>query len=291
MLYERDNMSSMSPRKEMFLTFIIIILFLAFFGAILLASGWIQEKDPDRDQDNEGPTTANDLPNDNITNNDDHSDSEDPILDHDESEIILEIIVADDDVRTREKVNYSVENAPYGSNITWDMGDGNVTYGEKIIHSYDISSYYIINVTAIWGNKFAKTSTELGVKNRDGSMIYSSISKKIGIIGQIGVSIGTDIMKGISIPEVIVTLELYNFTGSAYIGVSILERYDNDYRNGSLRNDSIEGRMEEYSISWEITSEELGSYENIFECFVNCWLEWTSTLGYVEYEMDFRINY
>lgn len=284
-------MSRLSPRKKVAIFFIIVLLIFTFCSTIILTSNWLQDNDSDQNQDDEDLITPNDL-HENIPNyNDDNSDSENPILNPDDSEITLEIVVDDYDVRTREEVNFTVKNAPNGSNITWDMGDGTITYGEKITHSYGISSYYMINVTAIWDDKFAKTSIELGVKNRDGFVIYRGTSKKVGIVGQLAVSIGTDMWKGISTPYVIVALKVYNFTGNADIGVSVTKENDIEYWNGEIRNESIEGRMEEYSISWEITSKELESYENFFEYYIKCWLEWTSSIGYVEYYVDISINY
>ncbi|MFO8051033.1 MAG: hypothetical protein R6V01_04965 [Thermoplasmatota archaeon] len=139
---------------------IIILIVTAFFGYIILQGNTMQMNDNGNNEDN----LVDDRNNDGISTDDQEpidkeEDDQEPV---DEvlydSGIVMDIEVHDDDVRTKEKLRFTVDNVPDNSNITWEMGDNCTLYGHEVIHEYRYSAYYHINVTAIWDDQYSTGS-------------------------------------------------------------------------------------------------------------------------------------
>lgn len=271
---------------------IIILIVTAFFGYIILQGNTMQMNDNGNNEDN----LVDDRNNDGISTDDQEpidkeEDDQEPV---DEvlydSGIVMDIEVHDDDVRTKEKLRFTVDNVPDNSNITWEMGDNCTLYGHEVIHEYRYSAYYHINVTAIWDDQYSTGSIQLGVKNRDGVSGYRSTSEKL-LIGDPTERVGVGIQKGISIPDMEVSLRLSNLTGDLDIGVTIYELTEEFKEIDELRREKTEGKLSEHLFTWNISKEELSDHENIWNYTIYCWLEWTSYFGYVEWDVKFILRY
>lgn len=209
-----------------------------------------------------------------------------------ESEITLEIIVDGDDIRSYDRINYTVTNAPYGSNITWEMGDGTILYGEKVQHFYRSSDYYQINVTAIWDDEFSIGTRTVPVKNRDEDNYSLGYSSTRLILGSLGYSIGIVVEKGITIPDVYITIKLVNLTGRLEIGTSVVDGNDRENKKTYvIEQEEVEGINSDLSFDFIISKEELIQYEDIRPYSPSGFLYWAGLVGHVEFEVSFIVNF
>lgn len=253
----------------------------------------------DRKTDNEN----NESDDDNDTNNEENNEVEneeeieqdqdvEEIIDYKDSGIILEIIVDDEDIRAYDRVNYSVLNAPSGSNITWEMGDGTILYGMKVLFFHRSSNYFQVNVTAKWDDQFAYGTKNIPVKNQDWiDYQMSGIADLKVIIGPIGMRSGPVINSGISIPRVEVELLIWNVTRDIEVGFCIMDRNEEGHNEviEVLNSETVKGMWNEAHFEWEYSEVLLENYESIRPYSVAFLYEWVNNSGHAEYECMMNI--
>jgi PKD repeat protein len=79
----------------------------------------------------------------------------------------LEFTIDNQDVRELDSFNITISNLPGGANVSWDFGDGNISYNQIGSHEYELPGYYTIFVEATWDGGSGNGTFEIGIKNRD----------------------------------------------------------------------------------------------------------------------------
>lgn len=253
----------------------------------------------DRKTDNENIEPDNHNDTNNVDNNEvddeeevEQEQYEEVTIDYKDSGIILEIIMDDEDIRAYDRVNYSVPNAPSGSNITWEMGDGTVLYGMKVLYFHRSSDYFQVNVTAKWDDLFAFGTQEVAVKNQDWDFsIYSKTTYTV--VGLKASSGGPVINKGISYPEVIMEMEFINLTGRIEFGVEVVLNSDQEppHERQELVIESLVGKWDNYTFEWAFSPEIMSQFEQSRPYTISCFYRWVGAVGHTEYLFSWLIYF
>ncbi len=253
----------------------------------------------DRKTDNENiePDNHNDTNNEDKNEVDDEEEveqeqDEEESIDYKDSGIILEIIMDDEDIRAYDRVNYSVPNAPSGSNITWEMGDGTVLYGMKVLYFHRSSNYFQINVTAFWEDEFAFGTEIVTVKNQD--WINWSISGTADlklVIGYLGFKTGPDMNPGITVPRVEVELLIWNVTREIEVGFCIMDKNDEGHNEiiEVLNSETVEGMWNEAHFEWEYSSDQMEKFESIRPYTFSFYYDLVNHSGHAEWKCIFNV--
>jgi hypothetical protein len=265
------------------------------------------DEDVTSDYDNKSETNPDDK--NDLTDVDDNNDSNDddgeiPVnykwveiidsedLTRNDYEMILLYKDDNDDLRTYEPIIFYLKNVPENSNVTWDFGDNNITYGYEINHLYSFSDYYRITVTVRWSNEYKTDSLDISVKNHD---IYSAGHSTISLRDPIKrrAHTGLGIREGITVPEAVINLELRNLTGEFIVGVDIFDESESgpDEEIGELRSETVNGIKDEYTFSWKVSFDELEEFEANRPYSLGYFIENQNYLDYVEFTGEIYIYF
>ena len=259
----------------------------------------LSNNDKSSDDDKNQDTIINDSDSDqdpvDSKNNDTPPQDEDPIIDLIDSRMILDIQIEDfNDIRTYERINYSVLNAPKESNITWEMGDNTFLYGEKVNYYYRTSNYFELNVTAVWDGKFALGTIIVPVKNRDWeNFSVSGIADYKMIMGIAGMSLGPNIPNGITVPNIEVKMSIWNVTRDIEIGFKVRVWNDEDRLEDVevLNSEIVEGKINEAYFEWEYSSDLMEKFEEFRPYSVQFFYQWVHFTGHANYYFEINIYF
>ena len=165
----------------------------------------------------------------------------------------LEISTDVDDPRVGFMINFSIMNPPKNANISWNLGDGNISYDNVVMHYYDRPGYYSIHVEAVWENGRGNATIEIGVKNND----YSD-NREVGVVRElqrylgIGYSLSYAFQPGINEPSLMVEIVLTNAIGSIEFHIEAQYEYEHGYEWETLYSESTMATYQTLTFRQEI---------------------------------------
>ncbi len=134
----------------------------------------------------------------------------------------LNIFIEERDIRVGIVFNISIENIPDDCNAIWDMGDGNISFGQSIEHSYYESGIFQINVEAKWKDHIGNKTIEISVKNADLIREQSYPGHyDIRLRSQSGRGIFVPIESGITIPSIEIFINISLASGDIGARVTV----------------------------------------------------------------------
>ena len=165
----------------------------------------------------------------------------------------LNILLDNTDIRVGNTINFTIENLPNNSNITWNLGDGNYSSNEITSHIYSKPGYYLIQVDAFWKNGKGNGSIEIGVKNVDyynhGS---GDVVRDLRIGSGTGRSMGHSFVPGISEPYYKLDIVLFNVIGIIEYYIYVDYEYDYGWEWNTMFSERTTASYETLSIQKEI---------------------------------------
>lgn len=144
------------------------------------------------------------------------------IIEDEQINIKVDIIVKDEDLRVETPILLTISNYTNDMNVSWDLGDGNFSYGKSIYYSYSVSDYYNITAIVRLNSHMITTNTTIGVKNLD-EIVEGEIPMQICLRPFMSWEAGMiNIIKpGISIPTVKVDIFIPSATGNVGVKIAI----------------------------------------------------------------------
>jgi len=113
---------------------------------------------------------------------------------------------------------FSVENIDNDVNVTWDLGDGNVSYGKTIKHRYQRSDYFDVICRVDYGKSEVSSNITISVVNMNYYSNYNGNSIiNINPISSKTIEGSAFIFEGISEPIIFVNITINNCYGSLEI--------------------------------------------------------------------------
>ncbi len=239
-----------------------------------------QKQDPNENGDN------------NILNTDEAEPDIVSSIDHKKTETNSDfnpvIIVNNDDIRTHTTYEFSIDDTPNNSNITWDFDDGIILYGRNVSHRYTVSDYYTIEVKITWESSSAESELSVDVRNADTVTGLVADINRI-IVGYSGFGLGAEIQKGITIPESDVYLNLSQLTCDLSVTIGLFDNESNEII--ILITDSIIGQKLTLNKYWHITGDMIEPFDEFRPMFLNLRINCDDYVGHAICEFTIILTY
>jgi PKD repeat protein len=191
-----------------------------------------------------------------------------------ERSITLSIQVSNDNPRVDDIIYFNITNAPSGSNFTWDLGDGNISYGESISHTFTQSAYYEIAVTGTWENGNGFGNTTLGIKNEN-SRRHQTYTRFINLrpLWIEGHAQMVEIQKGISKPEIYTEVRISDIFGKLWIEIYLRFYTDEThFEDEVIETIDVPQYTSEFNFN-KMYYDELPDKDVEYEFFTEVWLQ------------------
>jgi len=175
----------------------------------------------------------------------------------------LTIAIDKEDIRVNEIFNASLSQNMKNCNITWDFNDGNISYGQKVSHTYSCSNKYEIKVTISSSTDKNIVKTSIMVRNQDEMISFSWGSVRNYRLGTTKIyPIGSEVYPGISKPTLRFEISFKNAFGNYRILLELI----NDRTGESTNVFSENHRWTFEDVDLEYTFNE-GEYPELDETY------------------------
>ncbi len=156
----------------------------------------------------------------------------------------FEIFHIGEKIRTGEELILFIEGAPKNAVILWDLGDGNISRGERINISYEKSDFYNVTVSVITKTIMGYGNTTIPIYNEDRHHIRSGDSfRELRLFLYRGVGTGSPVYSGLSKPDVSVRVNINDAVGGFQIYVNIRNLDDGDPFNENIDMEDYSARL------------------------------------------------
>lgn len=137
-----------------------------------------------------------------------------------------EIDISRTELMIGEKVYCNVTEIPEERNVTWDFGDGNITFGHSVNHSYQFSDKYTITCIIEDGLQDVAAGVDVFVNNPDYYIEYSGIGLINMRRGWEYRGEGAYLYPGIYQPVVETKVTVSNVIGTVDVGFWFVDLFD-----------------------------------------------------------------
>lgn len=183
--------------------------------------------------------------------------------------IILDIHMNTNDPRTFNQIDFNITNVPSKGNYSWNLGDGNVSYGLSVSHIYHLPNYYNVSVETKSDGVIYNKTINIVVKPEDSIGDFSGNSDRdFRRSFEQGSGVSYNNQDDRFIPTLTVSVKVKNVIGRIGVVVSVLKFTESGLDETELVNTVDNNVYTNIDYNDQFSPDEYDIYPSPFKVFV-----------------------